>query len=199
MVDLRAPAAWLAALASLAGACGGRSVSAEGRDHDGPSLGGVNPGGGVSSGGVPRGGDGAGAMGGTSFGGGGGPGGAPATGGAAANGGAAADGGAVTGGDGGVGGVVCPDNVFTTIVGTVRDPAGVMPLYNVLVYVPNEPLVPLPEGIQCERCPGIVPSPLSASLTDTMGRFRLIAPAGASVPVVVQTGKWRREINVGRR
>jgi hypothetical protein len=191
MVDLRAPAVWVAALASFAGACGGRSVSVDGRDRDDPSLGGANPQGGVSSGGVPHGGDGMGATGGTSFGGGGGVGGTPATGGAAAN------GGAVVGGDGGTAGDVCPSGVFTTIVGTVRDPAGEAPLYNVLVYVPDGPPAPIPEGIECASCRPMVPPPLSAALTDTTGRFSLVAPRGVSVPVVVQTGKWRREINVG--
>ena len=36
--------------------------------------------------------------------------------------------------------------------GTVYDPAGQHPVYNAIVYVPNEPLKPFTEGVVCDQC-----------------------------------------------
>lgn len=91
----------------------------------------------------------------------------------------------------------------TTISGTVYDPAGNNPLYNVIVYVPNDPkgkLSPFPAGVQCSQCASS--QSLAASLgavtatyTDVNGHFTLTnAPSGSDIPIVVQSGKWRREI-----
>ena len=41
--------------------------------------------------------------------------------------------------------------VTTSVSGIVYDPAGVNPLYNVRVYVPNAPLDPIPTGATCEQ------------------------------------------------
>jgi hypothetical protein len=87
----------------------------------------------------------------------------------------------------------------TTLRGTVYDPAGVLPLYNVFVYVPNgkpDPIVPGHSA--CELCQASASgSPLVWSLSDSHGGFRLShVPAGDDVPLVLQLGKWRRQIVV---
>jgi hypothetical protein len=159
---------------------------------DDPALGGAAPGSGGRSGtaGSAQGGSGVGATGGNFVGGGTDLGGVPSTGGVPAGG--------VSGmGPAGAGGERCESGTFTEVVGTVRDPSGRMPLYNVMVAVPSGPLAPVPEGIRCESCGlRIQPDPLYASLTDTQGHFVLQAPPGRNVPLVIQTGKWRREITV---
>jgi hypothetical protein len=88
----------------------------------------------------------------------------------------------------------------TTLSGTVFDPSGKLPLYNVVVYVPSEPMSPIPEGAACETCDGnFSGKPVAAALSDENGKFSMDitkVPAGGEVPVVVQVGKWRREITV---
>ena len=84
----------------------------------------------------------------------------------------------------------------TTVSGIVYDPAGARPLYNVIVYVPNGPVEPMQSGVVCDQC-GVVASghPLVTTLTGADGRFTLHdVPAGPNVPLVLQLGKWRRQI-----
>jgi hypothetical protein len=88
----------------------------------------------------------------------------------------------------------------TRLTGTVYDPAGKLPLYNALVYIPNDPLPlpPIPDGITCEQCAAFAAgSPVAAALTDVSGKFTLEnVPSGANVPLVIQVGKWRREVTL---
>jgi hypothetical protein len=89
----------------------------------------------------------------------------------------------------------CAAGRTTTIRGTVRDPAGKVPLYNVVAYVPNAPLAPIAEGATCDRCGTISGAPIATALTDTRGQFELRGvPAGENIPLVLQVGKWRRQV-----
>ena len=86
----------------------------------------------------------------------------------------------------------------TTLTGTVYAPNGTLPLYNVTVYVPNAPVQPLPTGLSCDRCDNVLSgSPLVKTTTDTAGKFTLTnVPATSDVPLVIQVGRWRRQITI---
>jgi hypothetical protein len=95
----------------------------------------------------------------------------------------------------------CPAGTITTVSGKIYDPAGQVPLYNVSVYVPNRQLPPLDTGPSCDRCDtSLLGNPIVSTRTDHSGAFKLgdltaDVPSGA-VPLVIQVGKWRREITV---
>jgi len=85
----------------------------------------------------------------------------------------------------------------TTISGKIYDPAGTLPLYNVVVYVPNAPVAPFTDGASCDRCGASIVNPVTSAITDETGAFVLDkAPAGANIPLVIQVGKWRRQITI---
>jgi hypothetical protein len=102
--------------------------------------------------------------------------------------------------------VTCPPGMRTTISGKVFDPAGVTPLYNIAVYVPNSDLAMINDGPSCDPCdPNTGTSLLSGdpvviTKTDTAGMFSLgkesitDVPAGTNIPIVFQIGKWQRKI-----
>jgi hypothetical protein len=115
------------------------------------------------------------------------------------------------GDDGGIpapcpgGGIACyvPPGCTTSVSGTVFDPAGRNPLYNVVVFVPNDPygtLQPITPGTHsCNTCDVSIGDYVAATLTDAKGNFTLTGvPATSHVPLVVQTGKWRREVFLPR-
>jgi hypothetical protein len=91
--------------------------------------------------------------------------------------------------------VQCPSGTTTTVTGRVYEPAGNVPLSNVIVYVPNAPLSDIPDGASCDTCAAnLSGDPVVAALTDTDGRFVLEdVPVGDNIPLVIQVGKWRRE------
>ncbi len=94
--------------------------------------------------------------------------------------------------------VNCGGPTTTTVTGTVYAPNGTLPLYNVIVYVPNAPLDPIPTGAVCDMCGSTVSgAPVVTALTDHLGKFTLKdVPAGTNIPLVVQIGKWRRSFTI---
>lgn len=93
------------------------------------------------------------------------------------------------------------DSGTTTLSGQVV--AGTLPKYgnpdpvpNVLVYVPNSPLKPFTQGVQCQQCGADVSGdPLVQTMTGVDGKFTLSnVPVGNNIPVVIQLGRWRRQV-----
>jgi hypothetical protein len=98
--------------------------------------------------------------------------------------------------------VSCSGGGTTQITGTVYDPAGKNPLYNVAVYVPASPLMPLPKGVPTGgdacSCSALFKSgAFTSTATGVDGSFTLTnVPVGSNVPLVLQVGKWRRSLHV---
>lgn len=94
----------------------------------------------------------------------------------------------------------------TRVKGFVRDPAGVLPLPNVFVFLREGPLAALPQGPAADSCSSILTGGAGGGLPDVRvltgidGSFDLVLPPGypmgTSVPIVVQTGRWRREFTI---
>ncbi len=94
----------------------------------------------------------------------------------------------------------CSNGGHTTLTGKVYDPAGKVPIYNVIVFVPNDkstlPVI-TPGTSSCNTCDVPVGDYVSVTTTDKTGSFTLQdVPTGTNVPLVVQIGKWRRIITV---
>jgi hypothetical protein len=99
----------------------------------------------------------------------------------------------------------CADGGVTTLSGTVYDPAGLTPLYDALVYIPNDPHAPLPPLTpgttsciaSCGDTSKTIAPYVSATVTNAAGHFTLsYVPTGTGIPLVIQLGKWRREVMV---
>jgi hypothetical protein len=90
----------------------------------------------------------------------------------------------------------------TSISGKVYDPAGKNPLYNVALYVPVSAVSPLPRGVPtgpgaCSCGALYTGGAVVNTTTAEDGSFTLAnAPAGSSVPLVIQIGKWRRVVHI---
>jgi hypothetical protein len=120
------------------------------------------------------------------------------------------------GGDGGCTGALCNQSMidncagkgmpFTTVTGIVYDPAGALPLYDVYVYIPSSTPDPIePGNPTCTACEAPASGgPIIGALTDEQGKFTLVqpnassygVPSGTNIPLVIQTGKWRKQITV---
>ncbi|HXI59035.1 MAG TPA: hypothetical protein VNO55_23370 [Polyangia bacterium] len=100
------------------------------------------------------------------------------------------------------GAVSCPGGGTTTISGTVVAPTPARfgradPLYNALVYVPTTEVAAFSAGVSCDRCGSVSGAPRTTVLTGPDGRFTLpVGAAGRNVPLVIQIGRWRRQVVV---
>ena len=93
--------------------------------------------------------------------------------------------------------VSCPSGGKTTFSGVVFDPAGKVPVFNAIVYVPNRTPKAITTGASCDTCSGTAFDPLVSTLTDSKGHFSLEnVPVMANMPLVVQIGKWRRIMQI---
>ena len=98
--------------------------------------------------------------------------------------------------------VSCPGSGTTSITGTVYAPNGTTPLPNVLVYIPNGGpaptygVQPFPSGVGCEQSgEPVTGSPMVQATTATNGTFKLVnVPVGTNIPLVIQAGRWRRQV-----
>jgi hypothetical protein len=93
---------------------------------------------------------------------------------------------------------VCNDGKGAVISGRVLAPNGELPLGGVTVYVPSSTVDLPPEGSGCFRCANAFSGvPVARAITDADGRFEIAgAPVGDDVPLVVQSGKWRRTFSL---
>jgi len=84
------------------------------------------------------------------------------------------------------------------VTGKVYDPSGQVPLYNAIVYVPNGQIQPFSAGVTCDRCGAVTSgSPLVTALTGPDGTFELKdVPTGSNIPLVIQIGRWRRQVTL---
>jgi hypothetical protein len=94
----------------------------------------------------------------------------------------------------------CPSSSQTTLAGKVYDPAGLNPLYDVVVFIPKVvgslPAI-TPGTHTCNTCDVSIGDYVAATTTDATGSFTLPGvPTGTGVPVTVQIGKWRRTVSV---
>jgi hypothetical protein len=99
------------------------------------------------------------------------------------------------------GGLDCyvPTGCTTSVSGVVYDPAGKHPIYNAAVFIPDDPtgkLPPITPGTHsCNTCDVSIGNYVAVATTDSAGHFTLKnAPATNHVPLVMQIGKWRREV-----
>jgi hypothetical protein len=96
----------------------------------------------------------------------------------------------------------CSGGAVTRLTGTVYDPAGKVPLPNVDVFVPNTALADYTDGPACDTCAmALSGAPVVRVKTDTAGHFTLgdgkaDVPVGSGIPLVVQVGRWRRQVTV---
>lgn len=101
--------------------------------------------------------------------------------------------------------VTCPNGGTTTVTGKVvvgsnptRFSTAITPdpVPNAVVYIPSGTVAAITEGAICDTCAAPAGA-LAVAQTAYDGTFTLSnVPAGASVPLVVQLGKWRRVVHI---
>ena len=91
----------------------------------------------------------------------------------------------------------CSGTSTTTLSGRVYAPSGDLPLYGVQLLVPNGPLPAFSERVSCGRCSDDTTPFVTRTLSDANGDFVLEGvPAGVDIPLVLQIGRWRRQVVV---
>jgi hypothetical protein len=95
---------------------------------------------------------------------------------------------------------------FTSLSGVVYNPGGTLPLYDIYVYIPSTTPDPIdPGNPACTPCEAPASGgPIIGTLTNEMGQFTLTqsdangygVPSGTNIPLVIQTGKWRKQITI---
>ena len=92
----------------------------------------------------------------------------------------------------------CGGSGDTTVTGKVFAPNGTLPLYNVIVYVPNSKVADLAQGVTCDQCGAVASgNPVVSTLSNPDGTFTLKnVPVGTNIPLVMQLGKWRRQVTI---
>jgi hypothetical protein len=84
----------------------------------------------------------------------------------------------------------------TRIIGHVFAPNGTLPIAGAVVYVPKTTPGPIAQTTTC-GCTPATGGAVIADVTKPDGSFVLTdAPSGANVPLVIQIGKWRRQIMI---
>lgn len=84
------------------------------------------------------------------------------------------------------------------IAGTPQQYGAADPVYNALVYVPNAALTPFKPGVSCDHCGAeVTGQPLVITNSAADGTFTLTnVPAGQNIPLVIQLGRWRRQVTI---
>ena len=97
----------------------------------------------------------------------------------------------------------CPNGGTTSISGTVFAPTPARfgtpdPLYNAVVYIPNGTVTAFGRGVTCDQCGSdLTGDPLVTTITGPDGKFKLTnVPVGTNIPVVIQLGRWRRQVSI---
>ncbi|MFO0735591.1 MAG: hypothetical protein U0270_06920 [Labilithrix sp.] len=88
---------------------------------------------------------------------------------------------------------------ITALEGVVYMPNGFLPVNDAIVYVPDAtlPAVPTGQNGTCTACAATATTPLVLTRTNTKGYFKLDRmPVGAAIPVVIQSGRWRKKITI---
>ncbi|HEX7604930.1 MAG TPA: hypothetical protein VF316_25095, partial [Polyangiaceae bacterium] len=89
----------------------------------------------------------------------------------------------------------CDGGASTTLTGSVYDPAGKNVIYGATVFIPNAPLPVFTDGVSADKCTSNAAEAVTTTTTGPDGKFTLTGvPSGANIPLVVQVGRWRRQV-----